>query len=377
MRKETSEGSSPESESGKLRLENAKAIFRDFLTIAPGEKVLLLTDTDPQSTDRELIETFKAQLTNQGTEFTELAANKKTTTEEVADLFKDHSVVWASCDWASTGIDFYALVDKLESSGARMADSGGVEASALDEDGALAERLDVMEMRLDKMETRLREVCGFHIRTSYGTDLKVKLRPLGERKWEKDPGIIYAGSWDNVPGGEIYTTPDEERVEGTLVLPVLQDEVVREQGVDALVHLTIRGGKIARIDGGESAEKLRKYLESWSKSQDDPESVVQCAEIAFGANAKARSSVRDPKGSYADPKVSVLEAEKRLGTMHLAFGSSKHGEPGTEGHTESDVHLDFVIPRAGLSVTAFKSENDFSRGKNGERLIDEGRWLFI
>ena len=63
--------------------------------------------------------------------------------------------------------------------------------------------------------------------------------------------------------------------------------------------------------------------------------------------------------------------------MHIPFGSSKHGEPGTEGHTESNVHVDFVIPRLGLSVTMFKSNEDFIQKKNGEKLIDDGRWRFI
>lgn len=161
------------------------------------------------------------------------------------------------------------------------------------------------------------------------------------------------------------------------MLPVLQDEVTREQGVDEFVRLTIRGGKIAKIDGGKSAEKLRKYLQKHSKREDDPLSVVQCSEIAFGANAKARSKALGPSESYKKAGSSVLEAEKRLGTMHIAFGNSKHGEPGTEGHTESNVHIDFVIPRSGLSVTMFKTAADFARKKNGEKLIDEGRWRFI
>ena len=72
-----------------------------------------------------------------------------------------------------------------------------------------------------------------------------------------------------------------------------------------------------------------------------------------------------------------MEAEKRLGTMHIAFGSSKHGEEGSEGHTDSYVHLDFVLPRSGLTVTGYASREGFEWGKGGEKFIDEGRLRFL
>lgn len=160
-------------------------------------------------------------------------------------------------------------------------------------------------------------------------------------------------------------------------MPVLQDEVTKEQGVDKFVYLTFRNGKIAKIDGGESAEKLRTYLEENSKSETDPLSVIQCSEIAFGASEFARPKVRSPGGKYNQPGVNVLEAEKRFGTIHIAFGSGQYGIEGASGRTESNVHLDFVLPRNGLSVSAFYSEDDFHKRKNGERLIDEGRLSMI
>src|SRR3990167_5158199 len=363
-------------ESRTERLENARMVFRDFLEIKPGEKVLFLID-DSSSTDRNLIDVFKEQLAKENIEFTELKANIKTSLTDVEKLLAEYGVIWASCNWDKTGIDFYALADKLLETRARMADSGGVTVEALDNTGALAEKREDLEWRLGRMGERVRDATGFYVRTWYGTDLTVRLRPREERIWHEDAGVIEPGYWDNLPGGEIYTTPDEEKINGILMLPVLQDEITREQGVDKFVQLTIRNGKIAKIDGGASAEKLRRYLQKHSKYEEEPLSVIQCSEIAFGANEKAQSKASSPLASYKKRGTGVLEAEKRLGTMHVAFGSSKHGEPGTEGHTESNVHIDFVIPRLGLSVTMFKSHEDFIQKKNGEKLIDEGRWRFI
>jgi len=203
----------------------------------------------------------------------------------------------------------------------------------------------------------------------------------GERRWFPDSGVIRKGKWDNLPGGEIFTTPDEEHVDGVLVLPVLHDDVTPEQGVDEYVRLTIHHGRIVRIDGGASAEKLRQYFLTNAEAAEHPLSVLQCSEIAFGANLKARTG--DPTKAFSEPGHSAVETEKRLGTMHIAFGDAQHGEEGTEGHTHAPTHLDFVLPRAGLTVRAFRRFEDYEQArsfrteKEGETLIRNGDWQLL
>lgn len=358
------------------RLANTEKVF-DFLNLKEKEKFLFITDNDPYYTDREFIDLLKQGLAARRIEFSEFTADDKKTKQK--DLFKameGYDVVWNSWGMEETKIDFYEITETINKKGGRMASCPGLKAKNLDNDGVLSEDKEELDYRLNKMEAKLKNVAGFKITSVYGTDLTVKMMP-GERRWFKENGELKPGTWGNLPGGEIFTTPDEEAVNGVLALPVLIDEVSKHQGVDEFIKLTIRGGKIAKIDGGKSAEKLRKYLQKNSKYEDNPLNVLQCSEIAFGANAKAGSAVANPEGHYTDITNPTVEAEKRLGTMHLAFGSSKHGEEGTEGYNESKVHLDFVIPRNGLTVKAFYSREDFKKGKNGERLIDEGRWNFI
>ncbi len=379
---ETEFGYKPEvaeaQETQRERLENAGRVFDDIFHIQPGEKVLFVTDGDPQATDRDLIKALQESLNQRGINFTELLADENTTTEEAIALLDEYKVVWTSTKWDGTGIDFYEFVEAVEETEARMAECAGVDANVLNNDGALAEDPEALEHRLGRMGERLKEVEGLDVKTSYGTDLRIGFR-AGLRKWEKDTDEegIAPGYWYNLPWGEIYTTPDENLVDGILMLPVLQDDISSEQGVDEFVRLTIKKGKITNIDGGESAEKLRQYLQEKSQDETNPFSVAQISEVAFGANSKARSKVRNAEGLWSDRGVSVTEAEKRLGTMHLAIGSSQHGEEGTEGYNESDVHMDFVIPRSGLTVTAFNRRDDFQKGQNGKRLIDEGQWNFL
>jgi leucyl aminopeptidase (aminopeptidase T) len=370
---------SAEQERKRIRLETAHRLLDDFVNIKAGERLLFLTDNNPVNTDRELIELLKTDLKGRDNPFDEIVADEKLTAKELFKKVKQASVVWVSWDMNNTKIDFDDLTDLLERTGNRMVFSPAIRVESLDIDGALADKLEDIVYRLGKMENQLREVAGFTIQTSYGTNLTIALKQ-GERRWFKDTGVIPPGGWDNLPGGEIFTTPDEENVNGVLVLPVLQDEVTLDQGVDQFVRLTIRNGKIAKIDGGVSADKLREYLERHSREEKiDPTNVLQCAEIAFGANSKARSVVSNTEGNYTDQTNPTAETEKRLGTMHLAFGDSKHGEIGTEGHneTESSMHLDFVIPRNGLTVVAYKGHDDFIKKQNGKRLIDEGSWNFL
>ncbi len=368
----------PEEARSEIREKNVGKIVDDFLLLRPGEKVLFLTDTDPANTDRALLEIIKKDLSGKQIEFSELVADDQTSQEDLLSAVGKCDLVWDSWAMEDTAedIDFEELADYLKETDKRMAWCPGLKADSLDDGGALTEDKEMMETRLNRMGEHLRDAVGFHITTSYGTDLRVKLRSDSERRWVPDSGVINKGLWDNLPGGEIFTTPDEEKVDGVLVLPVLQDEVAPDQGVDEFVHLTIRQGKIAKIDGGLSAEKLRKYLEENSEEEDDPESVIQCSEIAFGANSKARTIVSNPEGAWNDIGHPTVETEKRLGTMHIAFGSSKHGDVGSEGHTSSDVHIDFVLPRHGLTVEKFTNQEDFSGLENGVKLIDQGGWNF-
>lgn len=115
--------------------------------------------------------------------------------------------------------------------------------------------------RLNKMEQTLKNASGFKLASRYGTNLDIPLRRFSGRRWHKDTGMIdEVGKWDNLPGGEIFTTPNEQRVSGVLVSPVLESTIINERGVDEFVHINIKNGVISSIRGGGSAEKLRKQL---------------------------------------------------------------------------------------------------------------------
>ena len=119
-------------------------------------------------------------------------------------------------------INFDKMTDAINKKGGRMAFCPGLKAKNLDNGGVLAEDKEELNHRLGKMEAKLKNVAGFKITSVYGTNLEIKMKP-GERRWFKENGELKPGTWGNLPGGEIFTTPDEEEVNGILVLPVLTE----------------------------------------------------------------------------------------------------------------------------------------------------------
>jgi len=355
---------------------NAQTALESFLKLKPEEKILLLKDKE---TNKETLAIFERAIENIGSLYKEVALDSKTKKREIEDLLKSvQAVIDLSIKSCKATRDIYEDIEKF---GNRLLSCLDLEPEAFKNGGPMTERVEDLEYRLNKLEAILKEAAGFKITSVYGTNLELGLRPFKERRWYKDTGVIEKpGQWDNFPGGEIFTTPDERNVNGILVLPAVDSEIVKEQGVDELVWIKIKNGRITSIQGGKSAEKLRKKLDEAAlkeyKEQKDPLNVYQCAELGFGANSKARSRVADPEQPYNFPGVSTVEAEKRLGTIHIAFGDTKHGEEGAEGFIEAGVHYDFVIPRNGLTVEMFENEEDFEKKKNGRRIISDGGLLF-
>lgn len=364
------------------RTEIAKIALQDYLALKLDEKVLIIEDNDSK---KELVSIIKEALKSKGADSETFFLDDKKTKKQLHEKLKERKVVLDlsfQMDTHKATEELYG--DDLEKYNARLIAFSDLGEGAFDKDGAMAEDMSEMNERMNKMEAELSKSKGFHITSGYGTDLWVGMRPWGDRAWSKVNGVVdQGGRWDNWPGGEVYTTPDEGKINGVLVVPAIDSSIDNKQGVDELVKLTIKDGCIVEIQGGKSAEKLRKQLEKdakkWGKSGENPWDDFRIAEIAFGANSKAKGTVTNPEKSYKKPATSVVEAEKGLGTMHFGFGSAKHGEEESEGFHDAWSHYDFVLPRNGLTVEMFTSEDDFrdKKSANARKIIDEGRFNLL
>jgi len=133
--------------------------------------------------------------------------------------------------------------------------------------------------------------------------------------------------WMNLPTGEVIVAPIENSLEGILVC----DMAIGGIGpVNTPVELAVQEGTVQKVSG-EDEQVLRRVNDSlntdeWAKT---------VGEFAFGINPNARF-VKE-----------FLEAEKLLGTIHIAFGNNLD-MPGGKNHSEN--HMDFLVSKPTVKI---------------------------
>jgi aminopeptidase len=163
-----------------------------------------------------------------------------------------------------------------------------------------------------KMQERvirlLSKVDELHIVTE-NTDLLVK---VGGRAWINDDGK------NNMPGGEVFTAPHEDSVEGYIVFEY--PAVYRGYEVEG-VKLVFRRGEVVEASAIKGEEFLKKMLAT-------DEGARRVGEFAFGLNYDITRFTKE-----------ILFDEKIGGTIHMALGAAY---PRTGGRNSSAIHWDMV-----------------------------------
>jgi leucyl aminopeptidase (aminopeptidase T) len=184
----------------------------------------------------------------------------------------------------------------------------------------------VMAVDLDRMAARSQAVAELlsaaghaHVTCPRGTDITLELTG---REGLADDGLLTApGAFGNLPAGEGFIAP--LRGEGTIVAASLAPLGLSEEPA----HLTVSDGRITGASGGvgpEYFELLRAHGPLGTN----------LAELGVGTNDRAILTGN------------VLEDEKILGTVHIAFGASA----GIGGTVSVPIHLDVVILDASLRI---------------------------
>ena len=207
----------------------------------------------------------------------------------------------------------------------------GMRANFLEVD-ALSQRL------VEKARMTERVTC----RTPAGTEYVAELSP--KLKWLKTGGIITREKWGNLPGGEIFTAPDN--VNGRFVVDgVVGDYLCAKYGdlKETPLSIDVVDNRIAGLacDNGELLEEFRRYTSTDENSD-------RVGEFAIGTNV----AVEDVRGN-------ILQDEKIPG-VHIAFG---HPYAEHTGQTwVSTTHIDCV-------------GRDFDIWIDGEAVMRDGRFL--
>ena len=137
------------------------------------------------------------------------------------------------------------------------------------------------------------------------------------RKWIGDDGIYTKkGSFGNLPAGEVFIAPLENKTNGTIIVDASVGGIGK---VDKNIRIDIKDGFIDNIAGGKIAKSFKRLLKN--------KLYKNVAELGIGTNYKAKITGE------------VLEDEKVFGTCHIAFGNNRH----FGGTVDVPFHVDFVI----------------------------------
>jgi len=178
---------------------------------------------------------------------------------------------------------------------------------------------------------KLKNTIHVDITSPSGADLSLS---TDGREFFTDTAIDWKKmKWMNLPTGEVIVAPVEDSLNGTLVCDLAIG------GIGPLkkpVELSVERGAVKETHSkdGDTLQQVRNRLET-----DDWSSVV--GEFAFGINPKARF-VKE-----------FLEAEKLLGSIHIAFGNNTD-MPG--GQNQSRNHMDLLISKPTVKVTSQNGE---------------------
>jgi leucyl aminopeptidase (aminopeptidase T) len=145
--------------------------------------------------------------------------------------------------------------------------------------------------------------------------------PVEGRKAHASSGIFRErGQSGNLPTGEAYLAPLEGESNGVVVVDGAMAGIglLREP-----VRIEVENGYATGITGGEEARRLIELLEPHGR---DARNV---AEFGIGTNDRAILTGN------------ILEDEKVLGTIHIAFGDNKS----MGGNVRVPSHLDGMVNR--------------------------------
>lgn len=198
---------------------------------------------------------------------------------------------------------------------------------------ALAERTG----RLAAAVNRAEEII---VETPNGTHMRFGKK--GRTAAGDDGLLTAAGSFGNLPAGEVYLAPWEGTSEGVMVL-----EYAPTRKLATPLTLTVKNGMVTAVAG---EEPHRRKLEAKFAESDKNRNI---AELGIGTNDRA---------SRPD---NILEAEKILGTIHIALGDNS----GFGGEVQTPFHEDYVFYQPTLTAVMADGARE-TLLRDGELLLD-------
>jgi len=310
-----------------------RTVVRRCLGVGSGLDVLVIGDPGT----RELAEALRAEAEEAGADAVlALMAQRATDgTEPPLPLAAAMAAADVFIAPTSRSLSHTAARKRASEAGVRGATMPGVTAEMLAR---------VMDVELDALAERCRAVADLldhadeaRLTCPRGSELTVDLR--GRRGITDDGDLRAAGTFGNLPCGEGFVAPAGG--EGRLVASSL---ATLGLAVEEPVTLTVEDGRLAGA-GGALGSEFFELLTAHGPAG------TNLAELGVGTNDRATLTGN------------VLEDEKILGTVHVAFGASA----GIGGTVSVPIHLDVVVLDATLEIGS-------TRVLDGGRLLNPSGW---
>jgi leucyl aminopeptidase (aminopeptidase T) len=301
-----------------------KRVLRDNLGYQPGHSILIVTDQTYINQEAAIWFAAAHELaTNVPASPLAQATPPSLTLIELEGMTRHGQVPPAEVIAAAEVADIvllhttYSLTHSLAATAGRR--NGGRVASmpCLDYEmmhRTLQEDFFAIAERGERLKAALERGTSITITAANGTNITAAIR---RDMVINDTGILAAGVVGNLPGGEVFFAPPETSTNGTWVIDA---SLANETELDKPVVLEIHNGVVVNISGGAAARRLHTKLTSVGPL------AFTVAEIGIGTNPTA------------NPFGDLLEAEKALGTAHLAVGANAF----IGGSVNVPIHLDGV-----------------------------------
>jgi len=297
--------------------EGAWTAVHTCMGVKKGEIVLILTDTEKETIAEAL---FQAVIKAKGEPLLLKMLPRKEHGEEpleqVSDIMKRVDVIIAVTKYSLTHTQARKMANRV---GVRIATMPGITEDMMSNGGMTANFREIAK-NMKRIEKLLRGSREAKITSENGTSLELR---LDGRNWvAEDTGIcLNAGQFTNLPAGEIFISPVEGSANGTLVV----DGAFGGNLLDVPIKFTIKDGYALDIDGPDWVRNLFNT---------QPKEARNVAELGLGMNPKSKIIGN------------ILEDEKVLGTVHIAFGdNSRFG-----GRVKCDFHADGIVKTPSLII---------------------------
>jgi leucyl aminopeptidase (aminopeptidase T) len=295
----------------------ARTALKDYLGLYEDETLLIVADENTFEVGSALYQAGK-ELCKEAfiLQMKPREDNGQEPPDQIAELMKTVDVVVCPTTKSLTHTDARRNASKL---GVRVATMPGITKDIMTRClSADADEIVTLTNHLTKMLEKTREV---RVVTKSGTDITM---PIKGMNIIPSTGVLKKiGASGNLPSGEVFCAPVEGKTNGVVVF---DGSIAGIGKLEEPVKVTVKDGIAVSFEGGKEAKMLETMLNKHG------ERGKWVAEFGIGTNPKAKITGQ------------ILEDEKAIGTIHIAFGNNIS----MGGTNNVHVHIDGLVKKPDL-----------------------------